>query len=134
MPSRTSPMRTFDPVKLGNYEADVWIAYYQRRWRRFLASAIGLVRSGFSLSWPRTLRGALLGLRANHLWSPYPDNDPDGARRCMRAFYALVATQHGESFDLDEAARLEINWWRVHRELQREDPDRGIGELVDALA
>jgi hypothetical protein len=24
-------MRTFDPVKLGGYEADAWVAYYQRR-------------------------------------------------------------------------------------------------------
>jgi hypothetical protein len=134
MAARISPMRTFDPVAVGNYEADVWIAYYRRRWRRFLASAVGLVRSGFALSRWRTLRGAWLVLRANQLWAPYPDNDPDGARRCMRAFYALVAEQHGETFDLDEAARLEINWWRAHRELQREDPDRGMGELIDALA
>jgi hypothetical protein len=73
-------------------------------------------------------------LRANQLWAPYPDNDPDGARRCMRAFYALVARRHGERFDVAEAARLEVEWWRIHRYLQREEPDGNENALVDALA
>ena len=38
-----------------------------------------------------TLYGAWLVLRANQLWAPQPDNDPDGARRTMQRFYALVA-------------------------------------------
>ena len=32
-------MRTFDPVKLGGYEADAWVAYYQRRWGTFLRAS-----------------------------------------------------------------------------------------------
>jgi hypothetical protein len=69
-----SPMRSFDPVRLGNAEADAWVAYYQR--------------------------------------------------------------QHHETFDIDEAARLEIGWWRAHRELQHRDayPDATGEDLVDALA
>ena len=51
-------------------------------------------------------------LRANQLWAPYPDNDPDGARRCMERFYRLVAARHGETFDVAQAARLEVEWWR----------------------
>jgi hypothetical protein len=51
----------------------------------------------------------------------------------MRRFYALVAARHGETFDVDVAARLEIEWWRVHRHLQREDGS-SEQQLVDALA
>jgi hypothetical protein len=126
-------MRTFDPRRLGGYEATAWVAYYRRRWATFLRAAVGLVREGFGLSWPRTLRGAWLVLRANQLWAPYPDNDPDGARAAMARFYALVAQASGESFDPAEAARLEVDWWRAHRYLQREDPQAGIEPLVDAL-
>jgi hypothetical protein len=32
------------------------------------------------------------------------------------------------------AARLEVEWWRIHRELQRERPQDDDGPLVDALA
>jgi hypothetical protein len=47
-----------------------------------------------------------------------PDNDPDGARACMRRFYALVRLSYGEPASPVEAARLEIDWWRLHREVQ----------------
>jgi hypothetical protein len=129
----SSAMRRFDPVKLGGYEADAWVAYYQRRWGTFLRAALGLVRAGFGLSALATLKGAWLVMRANQAWAPYPDNDPDRARALMRRFYALVC-RGGVDFDLDEAARLEIEWWRVHRYLQRESPEGSIEPLIDALA
>ena len=77
-------MRSFDPVRLGGYEADAWVAYYQRRWGTFLRAAIGMVREGFGMPRARTLRGAWLVLRANQAWAPYPANDPDRARALMR--------------------------------------------------
>jgi hypothetical protein len=101
-------MRTFDPVRIGRLETIAWVAYYRREWLRFLRAAVGLTYEAFHLGWWGTARGAWLVLRANQLWAPHPDNDPDGARRTMRRFYALVAARHGESFDVDLAARLEI--------------------------
>jgi hypothetical protein len=127
-------MRSFDPRRVGRLECDTWVTYYRREWWRFLRAALSVTHHAFALSWPATLRGAWLVLRANQLWAPYPDNDPDGARRCMRSFYALVARRHGESFDVTEAARLEVEWWRIHRYLQRDDPAGDEGALVDALA
>src|SRR6185369_8299176 len=97
-------MRGFDPVRLGRHEAAAWVAYYRRRWLTFLRAAVGMVRVGFGMSWPRTIRGAWLVLRANQLWAPYPNNDPDGARRCMERFYRLVAGHHREAFDVRRAA------------------------------
>jgi hypothetical protein len=127
-------MRSFDPRKVGSLECDAWVTYYRREWWRSLWAAIFLTRHSFALRWPATLYGAWLVLRANQLWAPYPTNDPDGARKCMRRFYSLVVRQHGERFDLDEAARLEVEWWRVHRYIQRDNPDGDLGELTDALA
>jgi len=77
-------MREFDAVRLGNYEADAWVAYYRRRWFAFLVAALGLVREGFGLSWLRAVGRAWLVLRANQVWAPYPHNDPDKARAYMR--------------------------------------------------
>ena len=126
-------MRSFDPRRVGRLECAAWVTYYRREWWRFLRAALGLTRHTFALSWPATLYGAWLVLRANQLWAPYPDNDPEGARRCMQRFYALVKRRHREIFDVVEAARLEVEWWRVHRELQREHAgDEAV--LADALA
>jgi hypothetical protein len=127
-------MRTFDPVRLGGYEADAWVAYYHRRWMTFLRASLGLVREGFGLPFTHTLRGGWLVMRANQAWAPYPDNQPDRARALMRQFYALVARTNRETFDLDAAARLEVEWWRVHRYLQRESPDGSVEPLTQALA
>ncbi|HEV3228296.1 MAG TPA: hypothetical protein VGY97_02385 [Solirubrobacteraceae bacterium] len=127
-------MRAFDPHRIGRLECAAWVAYYRRQWPAFLRAALGLTRHTFALPWPATVRGAWFVLRANQLWAPYPDNDPDGARRYMQRFYQLVADRHSESFDVAGAARLEVEWWRVHRYLQREHPDGEDRPLAEALA
>jgi hypothetical protein len=132
--STVKPHRAFDPRRVGELEADAWIAYYRREWPAFLRAAISLTRHTFGLPWPATIYGAWLVLRANQLWAPYPNNDPEGARRAMERFYRLLARRHAEAFDARRASELEVEWWRVHREHQRENPGGDEGSLVGALA
>jgi hypothetical protein len=126
--------RAFDPVALARLESAAWIGYYRREWFRVLAASVGLVRCGFALSWPKTLRGAWLVLRANQRWAPYPDNDPGEARRLMTKFYELAGGS-GARFDPREAARLEVEWWRIHRFLQHDEggDTTRLGSAVAAL-
>ncbi|HKO26115.1 MAG TPA: hypothetical protein VJU80_01545 [Solirubrobacteraceae bacterium] len=133
-PAQPKPHRSFDPRLVGNLETVAWVTYYRREWLPFLRAAVSLTRHTFGLPWPATLRGAWLVLRANQLWAPYPDNDPEGARRAMERFYRLVAGHHGESFDPRRASELEVEWWRVHRVHQREDTEEDESVLVAALA
>ncbi len=146
-------MRSFAPHRLGRYECDAWVTYYRHDWARFLPASVGMVHEGFGMPLHRTLQGAYLVLRANQLWAPYPDNDADGAVRTMRSFYALVDQVHGLGLDPDEAARREVSWWAVHRDLQHRpgadeaaqaataegavaaaEAVEGADELTDALA
>ena len=76
-------MRSFDPRAVGGWECRAWETYYRRRWGAFLAASVLLVRAAFRMSWPRTLVGAWLVLRANQVWAPFPGNDPDEARRVL---------------------------------------------------
>ena len=110
-------MRRFDPRAVGRYECRAWETYYRRKWAAFLIASVALVRAAFRMSWPKTLYGAWLVLRANMLWAPFPDNDPDGARRTMARFYRLL----GADIDPVKAAELEVEWWRAHRENQYGD-------------
>jgi hypothetical protein len=80
----------------------------------------------------RPVRLGLYVLRANQLWAPYPDNDPDGARASMRRFYAMIARDQGLDLDPVHAARLEVEWWRLHREHQH-DPEVSADSLVQSL-
>jgi hypothetical protein len=130
-PGGPSRLRSFDPGRIADLEYRAWVGYYRRQWRHVLAAAVGLVHAGFGMDWRRTLHGAWLVLRANQLWAPAADNDPAGARRCMRRFYGLVRLTYGEPQDPAEAARLEVDWWRAHRERQR--AAAASDELVDAV-
>jgi hypothetical protein len=131
MPSR---LRSFDPVRIADLEYKAWVGYYRRQWPQVLAASVGLVWRGFGMDWYRTLYGAWLVLRANQLWAPIPGNNPDGARACMRRFYALVKLSYGEPASPAEAARLEVDWWRVHREVQYATAPRAAGDpLVESV-
>jgi hypothetical protein len=127
-------MRSFDPRRVGRLECAAWVNYYRREWLRLLAAALALTRESFNLSWPATLLGAWLVLRANQLWAPSSDNDPDGARRAMQRFYGLVKRRYGEVYDPVHAAALEVEWWRVHREHQRSGSELDEQALIEALA
>ena len=125
-------LQAFDPVKVGNLETSLWVTYYRRQWVRFLVSSLRVVHGTFGMSWTRTCHGAWLVLRANQLWAPNP-GDPDGARRCMSRFYALLLLTHGRPANPARAARLEVDWWAAHREHQYETGS-DTGPLVTALA
>ena len=126
------PLRSFNPVEVGHLESAAWVAYYRREWLRLLGLSVALMHRAFRMDWPRTLHGAWLVLRANQLWAPSPGNDPDGARRYMRRFYALLRLAHGGPADPARAAALEVDWWAAHRHRQQH-PD-GSSALVTALA
>ena len=130
--ARRSGPRSFDPVLVGNRETDAWAAYYRHEWRTFLVAAVGMVREGFGMNRRRTLLGSWYVLRANQKWAPYPENDPAAARELMRRFYALVVRDAGLDLDPVRASKLEVAWWRLHREHQH-DADVEESALVQAL-
>jgi len=121
----------FDPVRVGSAECKAWAAYYRRDWAKVLTGVFGMVRHGFALGPVRNIVGACYVLRANQLWAPYPANDPEAAWRYMTRFYRLAHEAGRLRVDPGQAATLELDWWRAHRERQREGaPD---GELENRL-
>ena len=132
--SAAAPHRSFDPQEVGALECAAWVAYYRRDWLAFLCSALRVSRQIFGLSWKATIQCSWLVLRANQLWAPSSDNDPEHSRRMMERFYRIVQRLYAEPFDPATAAELEVDWWRVHRDNQR-TPGAGDGPaLADALA
>ena len=131
---RVKPHQSFDPRRVAQVESALWVAYYRREWIAFLRYAVFLIRRVFGLTWTSTIRGSWFLLRATQLWAPCPDNDPVAARLAMERFYRLLAEHNNKPFDPAEAARLEVEWWHVHREHQHNSPDVDEQALVDAVA
>jgi hypothetical protein len=106
---------TFDPVAMGRSECDAWAAYYRRDWPRMLAGVFGMVRQGFALGLLGNLKAAWHVLRANQVWAPYPENNPEAARQHMARFYRMANKAGRVSVDPRTAAELEVAWWQAHR-------------------
>jgi len=127
---RTKTIRTFDPARVARLETENWEAYYQKRWGRLLQVSVGMVQAAFGLNLLQALQAAYLVGRAEIAAAPFPDNDVPQAEAYMRRFYGLVKRVHHENFDVEQAARLEVNWWVVHRQNFLKDDSR---PLVEAL-
>jgi hypothetical protein len=128
------PDRAFDPTVVARVECEAWVAYYRRDWPAFLRAGLILSRRTFGLSWIATIWCSWLVLQANRLWAPFPNNDPDRAWRAMERVYRFVQRRYAEPFDPARAATLEVEWWRVHREIQHSGARRNDRALADALA
>jgi hypothetical protein len=128
---KPSPMRNFDPRKIAYYEKENYVAYYQRDWLKLLRVSVGMVKETFGLNWLQATYAAYLVARAEIAFAPYPKNDVEKATRIMHQFYAFIKNVHRIDIDLNRAAKLELNWWIVHRKLFGNPNNQ---ELIDALA
>jgi hypothetical protein len=122
----------FDPVKVGKYETENWVAYYQKDWLKLLQVSAGMVKESFKLSLPQAIYGAYLVGRAEIAAAP-ADNDIPLAEAYMRRFYAMVKQAHAGKYDVEKAAALEVKWWIVHRELFGKTENESLIEALQNL-
>ena len=122
--------RNFDPNRIGYFEKENYVAYYQKNWLKLLRVSVGLVKESFGLSWLQAIYAAYLVARAEIAFAPFPKNDVPGAKSYLRRFYQFLKNLHHEGFDVARTVELELNWWIVHRKLFGNPENQ---ELVEAL-
>lgn len=123
-------LRNFDPAKIARCEKDNYVAYYQKDWLKLLRASIGLVKETFGVSTLQAIYLAYLMARAEIAFAPFPNNDIPKAIEYTHCFYAYIKSIYRLGYDVDDAARLEVNWWSVHRKLFGNPQNQ---ELVEAL-
>ena len=128
-----NPMRNFDPRKVAHYEKENYVSYYQKDWLKLLRVSIGLVKESFALTIWQAIYGAYLVARAEIAFAPFPQNDVARAEAYMRRFYQFIKDIHREDFDVSRAAKLEVNWWIVHRKLFGNAENQELVEAVENL-
>lgn len=134
--SKSSPMRHFDPAKVAHYETMSWVVYYQKDWPALLRNLLGLIQSTFGLSWLQAVRAAVHATRAQVAFAPFPDNDVPKAVENQRKFYELihhVNAKYGESFSPATVARLDVDWWVIHRQLFGQTENAPLADAVAKL-
>jgi hypothetical protein len=125
-----NPVRKFDPRKVAYFEKENYVAYYQKDWLKLFRISVAMVKEAFALSWLQAIYAAYLVARAEIAAAPFPDNDIPLAELFMRRFYQFIKDVHKEDFDPARAAKLDVNWWVIHRR-QFGNPENQ--DLVHAL-
>src|SRR5512140_2880202 len=105
-----------DPRKLAHHEKENYVAYYLKDWATLLRVSVGMVKESFGLSWLQAAYGAYLIARAEIAFAPFPENDLPRAEAYITRFYRFIKRIHSATFDPSSVARLELNWWIVHRQ------------------
>ncbi len=126
-----SRLLQLDPAKLAHYEKENYVAYYQKDWLKLIRVSVGMVKEAFGLSLFQAIYGAYLVARAEIAFAPFPENDLPRTEATMRRFFAYIKKIHNLNIDIEQAARVEVNWWIVHRKLFAQAENQ---ELVDAVA
>jgi hypothetical protein len=110
--ARPNP-RGFDPQEMGRLESAMWRSYYDGRWLRLIGQTMQVSCDQYGFSW---WDGARLSKHAAiaAMYFRRETNDP----RCigqLESYYGIVRHATRISFDVSEAARLELQWWKERR-------------------
>lgn len=132
---RRTEMRRFDPDEVARLETAMWRSYYSRE-RVALFRQLGeLLRTQYRLPLWRSQAVAFRAARAAFVFkdgrgrSDYERALPDLVR-----YYSSLREVSDINFDVERAARLELEWWIVHRERKRHAPEDLTNALADLAA
>jgi hypothetical protein len=129
-PRRTS-MRDFDPDEVARLETAMWRSYYSRERLKLFRELAELLRTQYRLPLLRSNAVAYRAARAAFVFKDGRSRaDYERALPDLVSFYQSIRAVSDTDFDVGRAARLELEWWIVHRERRRHAP----GDLERALA
>jgi hypothetical protein len=129
-PRRTS-LREFDADEVARLETAMWRSYYSRQRVKLFGEAAELLRTQYRLPLLRSNAVAYRAARAAFVFKDGKGrSDYERALPDLVSFYRSIRAVSDTDFDVERAARLELEWWIVHRERRRHAP----GDLDRALA
>ena len=134
---RESRMREFDADEVARLETAMWRSYYNRQQVRLFNQMTELLRSQYNLPLVRSNVVAYEAVRAAFAFKDgHNRSDYERALPNLISFYTSVRKVSDISFDVNRAARLELEWWIIHRDRRTQEPgalDRALAELAAEL-
>ncbi len=91
----------------------MWRSYYEHRWAALALDGLRVSCGEYGFSWWDGLRGSVLAARAAFHFRG--DTDDPRCLPLLERYYAILRDSLGSRFDVTEAARLELEWWRERR-------------------
>jgi hypothetical protein len=131
--SRASSLRQFDPDAVARLETNTWRSYYDLKRLRLFGEMGELLRTQYGLPYLRSNVVAFHATRAAFVFKRgHGREDYEKALPSLVRYYAAIRRGSDIPFDVQRAAKLELEWWIVHREREHRAPEdlaRALGEL-----
>lgn len=129
----STSLRQFDPEEVARLETDMWRSYYAKKRIPLFNQLANLLRRQYRLPLLRSYLVAFHGAKAAFIFKDGTGRaDYERALPDLVAYYAAIRRVSDTPFDLNRAARLELEWWIAHRERDAHpagDLDRILAEL-----
>ncbi len=114
---RNADLRAFDPAKMAALETAMWRDYYDKRYIDLFFNLYLSSRDEFGFSPLDSLDIALAAANAARTFQPTRSREEaNAALPSLVSYYALLARAAPASFDVEQAAQLELDWWQARRE------------------
>lgn len=128
---RITQMREFNPDEVARLETAMWRSYYEKQRLQLFNELAELLRSQYGMSQLKSNQVAYYGANAAFVFKQgHERSDYEKALPDLLRFYAAIRKMSDIPFDADRAARLELQWWIIHRQRDQHAP----GDLAKALA
>jgi len=130
---RTTKMREFDPDEVARLETAMWRSYYEKEQVRLFNQLAELLRTQYHMPLVRSNQVAYYAANAAFVFKQGRERqDYEKALPDLIKFYAEIRKLSDIPFDVDRVARLELEWWIIHRqrtEHKPEDLEKALAEL-----
>ena len=128
---RTAHLREFNPDEVARLETAMWRSYYERQRVRLFNQLSELLRAQYNMPLIRSNRVAYYAANAALVFQKGKQRtDYEKALPDLVKFYESIRQTSDLPFDVNRAARLELEWWIIHRDRAKHKS----GELDLALA
>jgi hypothetical protein len=135
--SRRTSLRDFDADEVARLDTAMWRSYYSRQRARLFAQLTELLRTQYRLPFWRSNAVAYRAAKAAFVFKDgHSRADYERALPDLLSFYKSIRAVSDTDFDPERAARLELEWWIVHRERKQHaagDLERALAELEAEL-
>jgi len=130
---RHHSLRDFNPNEVARLETDMWRSYYAKERLKLFNQLAELMRSQYGMPFATS---NTVAYQAAHAAFVFKDGkkreDYEKALPALVRFYQAIHDGADVDFDVQKAAKLELEWWIVHRQRDKykpEDLDRALAEL-----
>ena len=124
-------IREFDSDEIARLDTEMWRSYYAKERLKMFSQLTEVLEKQYKLPfWRRQLMAYYAAKSAFVFKDGKSREDYEKALLDLRKFYSEIRDISTTDFDVERAAKTELEWWIVHRDRKKYQE----GDLANALA